>query len=194
MVGALSVKDLLEKYEAAVTPRKKGSDQEKFRLRVLANSRLAAIGLDKLRVVDLVEFRNSRLKTVKANTVRNDINTLSAAIEWARSELQLGVDNPAAQVKKPSPGRGRDRRLQVGIGWRVNRWTRAGGEAGVRGYPYWRVGRYAVTQATPASRRRSWRESGLISGAIAGRRRVCGEVGRRVALTGAAGHWPVLLP
>lgn len=114
VVGALSVKDLLEKYQAAVTPKKKGSDQEKFRLRVLANSRLAAISLDKLRVVDIVEFRNWRLKTVKANTVRNDINTLSAAIEWARSELQLGVDNPAAQVKKPSPGRGRDRRLQVG--------------------------------------------------------------------------------
>ena len=111
----MMVKELIDRYQAEVTPTKKGADREVFRLRVVLRSRLAALAVSRVRSADVSEFRNQRTKDgASANTVRNDLNTLSAVFEWARSELSLSVENPVRAVKKPSPGRGRDRRLQDG--------------------------------------------------------------------------------
>lgn len=112
---SMAVKELIDRYQVEVTPTKKGAASEVFRLRVLLRSRLAGLAVSRVRSADVAEFRNQRIKDgASANTVRNDLNTLSAVFEWARSELSLAVENPVRAVKKPSPGRGRDRRLQSG--------------------------------------------------------------------------------
>ncbi|WP_158540943.1 site-specific integrase [Thiomonas sp. X19] len=111
----MTVKELIGRYQAEVTPTKKGADREVFRLRVLLRAKLAGLAVSRVRSADVAEFRNLRTKDgASANTVRNDLNTLSAVFEWARSDLSFTVENPVRAVKKPSPGRGRERRLQGG--------------------------------------------------------------------------------
>ena len=112
---SMTVEALIAEYAAKVTPTKKGADREAFRLRVLTRSRLAALSVSRVRSADVAAFRDQRLRDgASANTVRNDLNTLSAVFEWARSEKSFAVENPVRAVKKPSPGRGRERRLQDG--------------------------------------------------------------------------------
>ena len=45
----MTVGDLLRKYEKEVTPRKKGRDKERYRLRVLLRSPLSDVSLSNLR-------------------------------------------------------------------------------------------------------------------------------------------------
>jgi integrase len=115
LADGMTVSELIDRYRVEVTPTKKGADREIFRLRVLLRSKLASLSVSRVRSSDVAEFRNQRTKDgASANTVRNDLNTLSAVFEWARSELSFAVENPVRAVKKPSPGRGRERRLQSG--------------------------------------------------------------------------------
>jgi integrase len=115
LADGMTVSELIDRYRVEVTPTKKGADREIFRLRVLLRSKLASLSVSRVRSADVAEFRNQRTKDgASANTVRNDLNTLSAVFEWARSELSFAVENPVRAVKKPSPGRGRERRLQSG--------------------------------------------------------------------------------
>lgn len=104
--------ECLDDYEKEVTPTKRGASQEKYRLTVLRRSKLAPMFMAAIRVRDVVAFRDGRLKEgVAANTVKNDLNTLSAVFEHARREWEINVPNPVRDVKRPSPPPGRDRRL-----------------------------------------------------------------------------------
>jgi integrase len=109
-----TIADLIERYRQDVTPQKKGARDEQYRLNVIKRSRLACIALASARSTDIAKYRDTRIAIVSANTVKNELNTLSAMFEYAKGELGLVANNPVRSVKRPAPPRGRTRRLMPG--------------------------------------------------------------------------------
>jgi integrase len=105
---------LLTRYEQEVTPSKKGASQEGYRLAVLQADKIAKLTAKDLKPADIAGFRDRRLKVVKPVTVLHDLCTLSAVLEHARLEWEMAITNPVRAIRKPSMGKGRDRRLEDG--------------------------------------------------------------------------------
>lgn len=103
--------ELIERYRREVTPTKKGAKQEGYRLDVLKRSKLARLSLAAIRSTDIAKYRDDRIKTVAANTVKNELNTLSAIFEQARGDWGMLNSNPCQSVRRPVSPRGRSRRL-----------------------------------------------------------------------------------
>ena len=110
----ITIVDIIERYRLAVTPKKKGAKQEGYRLNVIKRTKLSHLTLAKIRSADIVKFRDERLIVAAANTVKNELNTLSAIFEYARCELGLIATNPCTAVKRPTLPNGRKRRLLPG--------------------------------------------------------------------------------
>ena len=93
--------EVIERYRVEVTPSKKGTKQEGYRLNVLSRSKLAKMALASVRSQDIANYRDTRQKVVAANTVKNELNTLSAIFEQARGEWGLITSNPCQGVRRP---------------------------------------------------------------------------------------------
>ena len=106
-----TIAEIIERYRLEVTPKKKGAKQEGYRLNVLNRSKLSRLTLATTRSADIAKYRDERIAVVAANTVKNELNTLSAIFEDARGELGLIATNPCRAVKRPAQPRGRTRRL-----------------------------------------------------------------------------------
>jgi len=110
----LVVADLLKRYEAVETPKKKGASVEAIRLRALMKTPLALIRVGELTQRDLREWRDKRLKTVAGSTVNRDLNLLNAVLKLALQEWDIAVPksvfNGIRRPKNPPP---RDRRLSA---------------------------------------------------------------------------------
>jgi integrase len=110
----MTVEEALKRYLAEVTPTKKPSTQagEEAKAKQLRK----ALGKYALAAVtpDLVAgFRDRQLAAGKANnTVRLELALLGHLFTMAMKEWRVGLTyNPVHAIRKPSPGRGRDRRL-----------------------------------------------------------------------------------
>ena len=108
--------EVIERYRKEVTPSKKGAKQEGYRLDVLKRSKLTKLALAAVRSVDIAQYRDDRGREVAANTVKNEMNTLSAIFEHAKGEWGLLSSNPCLAVRRPTSPRGRIRRLEMGEG------------------------------------------------------------------------------
>jgi len=109
--------DLLRKYEKEVTPQKKGSGKEKYRIRILQKSQLSGVALRDLKSHHITKFREERLKEVSAGTVLKDLGLLSSVINTGATEWGLENvlrTNPVSIISKPRAPRARDRRLEAG--------------------------------------------------------------------------------
>lgn len=109
-----TLREAIERYLVEVTPTKKGASQERYRMCVLLASSLAPMSLAAIRSVDVAKWRDRRLKIVKPGTVRLDLAALSSVFKTARLEWSIPVQNPVRDVKRPKPGRPRDRRFLDG--------------------------------------------------------------------------------
>lgn len=103
--------DLIDRYEREVTPSKKGSAQERYRLAIIKRDPISNLDTQEFNATDAAAFRERRLNKVKPVTVHHDLCTLSAVLEHARLEWFLPITNPVRNIRKPSLGRGRERRL-----------------------------------------------------------------------------------
>lgn len=130
--------EALDRYAREITPSKRGARQELRRIAQWRAHALAARFLPQLRGADLADYRDARMagveferfraeravsrvpvheegdpKPVGADTVRLELAIIGnlyriAATEWGMEALA----NPVRAVRKPKPGRARDRRLQ----------------------------------------------------------------------------------
>jgi len=108
-----TLSDLIERYRTTITPLKKGAYSEDLRLKVWQKSSFAHRDAYSIKASEIAQWRDKRLKLVANDTVRLDLAALSvvfshAAKEWGHSNL----NNPVRQIRKPSPGKARDRRLE----------------------------------------------------------------------------------
>jgi integrase len=111
----ITLADLLARYEAEVTPRKRGAKQERYKLRVIRSHAIAAAPLAKLTSSTLCSYRDDRLKKVRAGTVRRELALLQHCLEIARREWGTPLlTNPMQSITLPRAARARDRRLELG--------------------------------------------------------------------------------
>jgi len=106
--------DALTRYRKEFTPLKKGERQELLLINKWQATELARLPLANLRGMDFAEWRDDRLEDgISGSTIRNELNLISALFTAARKDWGMaGLRNPMADVRKPSPGKARDRRLE----------------------------------------------------------------------------------
>lgn len=112
--------EALDKYLKTISILKKGYEQERYRVHQIQRSSLSTLYVHEVSSVDIASYRDMRLGTVNprtnkplsSSTVRLEMSLLSNFFELARIEWGYTVaQNPCANVRKPKPAPGRDRRL-----------------------------------------------------------------------------------
>jgi len=103
---------LFDQYNDEVAPLHR-SKTTSFMLASL-KSRLGDVRVDTFNARDLADWRDKRLKDVKPASVVRELNTLSAVLNHARKEWCFQICNPVADIKRPTVGASRTRRLMDG--------------------------------------------------------------------------------
>lgn len=105
---------LIERYQVSVSPSKKGYKQEIPRLRAWLKHPLSKRDASSIKPVDIATYRDQRIKAGKSSsTVRIELSLLSSVFKHAKHEWgYTNLANPVADVKRPTPSKGRDRRLE----------------------------------------------------------------------------------
>lgn len=102
--------EALDRYEREITPGKRGSEQERERIKAWKADKLASKTLAALRSTDFAQWRDKRLKTVKPATVRRDIGLISNLFNIARKEWGYeGLANPIEAIRLPAENNARCR-------------------------------------------------------------------------------------
>ncbi len=110
----------LRHYQKAVSILKKGYEQERYRVAQLVRSDLGAKFVHEITSVDIASYRDLRLQSLNSKTgqllspatVRLEMSLLSNFFDLARIEWGFTASpNPCADVRKPKPPPGRERRL-----------------------------------------------------------------------------------
>ncbi|ABM69725.1 tyrosine-type recombinase/integrase [Prochlorococcus marinus] len=83
----------------------RSAENEKYPLRVTAESWLGDIPLSDLQIKHFAVWRDERLLKVKPNTVMRELRILRVLIDWARDERGAEIkDNPARQLRVRGTG------------------------------------------------------------------------------------------
>jgi integrase len=107
-----TLRSILERYMVEVSPRKRSAHTEISRIKALVRRPIAHRTLALLSSSDLATYRDDRLKAVSPSTVIRELNTISHAIDTALKDWNIYLHrNPCKLVRRPSPPRGRNRRL-----------------------------------------------------------------------------------
>lgn len=115
-VGTLraSLASLIERYRLNVTPLKKSAYSEDRRLQAWLKHPFANRDAHSIKSNELSIWRDHRLAQVANNTVRLELAALSVVFQQAQKEWGFtSLHNPVQQIRKPSPGKARDRRLEA---------------------------------------------------------------------------------
>lgn len=112
----MTAQEALQRYLAEVTPTKKPTTQRSEN--ITAGHLAAFLGKYSMAALSselVASYRDHRLAEGKSNnTVRIELAMLSNLFTIAIQEWGLGLThNPVAAIRKPSPGRGRDRRMSA---------------------------------------------------------------------------------
>ena len=111
----MTIADALQRYWEEIVPLKKPSTQlrERARFREIGQF-FGKYSLTTVTPNLVAKYRDQRLAAGKANnTVRLELALLSHLYTIAIKEWHLGLtSNPALCIRKPSPGRGRERRIE----------------------------------------------------------------------------------
>jgi integrase len=109
-----TLRAVLERYGREITPRKKSAEMEAVKIKViLKDAVLPDIKMSALGSAEVAAWRDRRLQSVTGATVCREIDVLSSAINHARREWGIHVENPIPLVKRPDKARARDRRLSA---------------------------------------------------------------------------------
>lgn len=112
ILGQHKVKDLLTRYRDEISIKKRSYDSEKYVLDNLIKQPFANLSLAEITTGKICEYRDMRLKEVKAGTVRRDLAILKHAFDTAEREWNIPIrENPLNKIAKIKPQAGRNRRL-----------------------------------------------------------------------------------
>ena len=103
---------LLLRYQNEITPAKRARESETVHLRQIIRHRISQITISRMRSEHIAQFRDDRLKSVSAPTVRKEVTLIGSIFSVALREWGLtGIVNPVQGIKKPPNGLARERRL-----------------------------------------------------------------------------------
>lgn len=101
----------LRRYAEKVTAQKKSNQQERNRIERLCRHPMGQRYIRDLKACDFAAYRDERLQQVGANAVRLELALLSHLYTIAIKEWSWPLQHQLRNVRKPSPPRGRERRL-----------------------------------------------------------------------------------
>lgn len=108
-----ALRKVLRQYAEEVTPTKRGEKKEAIRLAAFEKYKLPLdTPISEITAQDIADFRDDRLKTVKAASVLRELNMLSSVFETARLEWGLVSKNPCKDIRRPKAPRHRNRVLK----------------------------------------------------------------------------------
>jgi integrase len=123
----MTLGEVLTRYKDEITPKKRSAISEAARINGILRRPICHRTLTLLSTADLASYRDDRLKVVSPATVVRELNTISHAIDTARREWNIHLaQNPCKLVRRPSPPRGRTRRLKEDEEQRLLAAARAG--------------------------------------------------------------------
>lgn len=106
-----SLGEILTRYAKEISPLKKSADAEANRIAFLLRDPITQLRLSDLRPADVAAFRDRRLQEVTGSTVIRDLTLISHAINIARKEWGITMDNPCSLIRRPKENKPRKRRL-----------------------------------------------------------------------------------
>ena len=107
-----TLSECLARYESEVTVNKKGKEQEHYRIAMWMRDDLAAKPIGAIRSIDVAKWRDARIASgASSGTARLDLALLSNLFTIAIQEWSMPLVNPVINIRKPAPGKARDRRL-----------------------------------------------------------------------------------
>lgn len=101
--------DLLTEYADKVSPTKAGEKWERVRIELTKRDPIAKVNLSDLDQPDFAAWRDRRLQSVSASSVRREWNLLSNACSKAVNEWKWLTAHPMKGVSKPEAAPPRDR-------------------------------------------------------------------------------------
>lgn len=111
----MTITEALIRYEKEIVPTKKASTQvrDARRIKLLKSSELGKYSLAALSSDIVANYRDKRLAAGKSNnTIRLELALISHLYSIAIKEWKIGLPfNPVANIRKPSPGPGRNHRI-----------------------------------------------------------------------------------
>lgn len=98
-----TLKEALTKYQAEVSPTKRGARREDVAITAMLKAGLLPLALPMAEVTTakMALWRDARLQQVSAGSVLREISLLSAIFETARREWQWIAVNPLSDMRKP---------------------------------------------------------------------------------------------
>ncbi|HJV84495.1 MAG TPA: site-specific integrase [Noviherbaspirillum sp.] len=106
--------DVLCRYKCEITPKKKSADSEALRIsKFLRDEKICAYKVSALNGKLLADWRDRRLLEVSGSSVNRELNLISHALNIARKEWGIHVDNPVSFIQRPKHNKPRERRLSA---------------------------------------------------------------------------------
>ncbi|MBI1619674.1 site-specific integrase [Aquamicrobium zhengzhouense] len=114
-LASVSLGSVIDRYIAEVLPRKKGADIERIILRAFRRHRICRKSLAEINTTDFAEYRDERLKTISAKSLKRQLSPVSNMFEVARNEWGLPLpSNPLTTLSLKVRDNKRTRRLRDG--------------------------------------------------------------------------------
>jgi len=108
----VSLGDLLTLYLNKVTPTKRGEKSETYRINGILKHHIASIMMNELKVTDFDLYTEERSKTVENQTVRHELKTMIAVINYSIEKKIIHLsESPTAGITLPKLPKHRTRRL-----------------------------------------------------------------------------------
>lgn len=114
LAGFATLASVVQRYLVEVLPGRRSQSQDAYLVRRFLATAVADMPISKVRPEHIVAIRDQRLREVSSGTVRRELDVLSSIFTYAVKEWRLCSENPVLSIRKPSPGRARQRRLMPG--------------------------------------------------------------------------------
>ena len=97
----MSLKTLLESYREHVTPTKRGSEEESYKIGKLIKHELTKVSIARLTVLKIKNFQKELSISCKPSTINKYVSLIKMALEYAVNDLDIYLPkNVAGQVKR----------------------------------------------------------------------------------------------
>jgi integrase len=111
----ITLAELVERYRDTISIRKRGYEVERIVLTAFLRHAICRRHLSDLTTEDFAAYRDERLTTVKATTLKRELSPLHNLFEIAREEWGLPIhENPLSKLRLTIPQQRRERRLKDG--------------------------------------------------------------------------------
>ena len=111
----ITLGELVKRYRDTVSVKKRGYEVERIVLTAVLRHPICRKPIASVRTQDFATFRDERLKTIKATTLKRELSPLHNLFEVARDEWGLPLsENPLSKLRLRLPAHRRERRLQEG--------------------------------------------------------------------------------